>query len=378
MKQPYNRITNVSISTLGGGIAVKGFGTILFLTTKKVDGKLDATAPVTEISDAGEILDLGYTASDAAYIAASTVFGQQKKPISMLVGYLDKTDANSVVASLEAINDIRDDFYFVGLEQDTASTLAAIEVAKWAQTTERLAILDDSDIANETAGTSGLAGELKGLYGRVAVFYQKDAKEYGGMAMASVAATHSFDDPDSAYTLKFKRLAGIPALDVKASIVTAVTGFKPALGFDTASGNMANCVINVGGVPILVEGVTTVPDTFIDQVHATDYLVARTREAILDVMIRNERIPYSQKGIDQVTSVVRDVMKRGQISGIVAVDEIDPNDRGNVIYGAQITPPNFFNISAAQRQSRILPAISVKIRYNGAVHYTTVNLNLTF
>jgi hypothetical protein len=37
-----------------------------------------------------------------------------------------------------------------------------------------------------------------------------------------------------------------------------------------------------------------------------------------------------------------------------------------------------FDVPASQRKARIAPAIGVRFRYSGAVHYTTINYRMTF
>jgi hypothetical protein len=37
-----------------------------------------------------------------------------------------------------------------------------------------------------------------------------------------------------------------------------------------------------------------------------------------------------------------------------------------------------FDVPEAQRKARIAPAIAVRFRYAGAVHYTTINYTMTF
>ncbi len=73
-----------------------------------------------------------------------------------------------------------------------------------------------------------------------------------------------------------------------------------------------------GGVPATYPG-KTVDGTFVDTIVAGDWLAARIEEGIiqllLDVSSRNEKVPYTQGGLEQVASVPRKWLQRGEALG---------------------------------------------------------------
>ena len=223
-------------------------------------------------------------------------------------------------------------------------------------------------------------------YDRSFVFYHTDATLYPALASLAYVATRDLDrgnltsamrgdiNAGNAYTLKFKKLAGITVLNKGSAIVQAITGFVPGSGVDPAQGHSANTYVDIGGLPMVVEG-TVGSRAFIDEIHASDWLVARMREALLSTLANNARIPFTNPGVGILCNAVRGVMNRGVAAGIVASDFGDDDE---VIPEFTISVDRVENIPVSQRRNRIAPNIKVEFRYAGAIHYSSASITLTF
>ena len=97
---------------------------------------------------------------------------------------------------------------------------------------------------------------------------------------------------------------------------------------------------------------------------------------MLAIKLNNALIPYTDAGMETLASAARSVMQRASQAGLVAED-INPLT-GEYEPAVQITVPSVFSVSEAQRKNRIAPPVSVRFRYAGAVHYTTINYTMTF
>jgi len=245
------------------------------------------------------------------------------------------------------------------------------------QAQPKFAILDSNDAATEDADdVTSVAGRNKGQFDRTAVFYHTDAAEYGAIALAARLGTRNFDNADSAYTSKFKKLLGVAPVNLGSAAVQAITGFVPALGQSLNAGNMANTVVDIGGQFFVVEGSTLTPNVFIDEIHATDWIIARTEEETLAVLLNNERIPYTDVGMETLASGARTVMRIADQAGLIANDIDD--ETGNYAPAVEFAIPSVFDVPASQRKARVAPAIGINFRYSGAVHYTTINYQMRF
>lgn len=224
-------------------------------------------------------------------------------------------------------------------------------------------------------------------YDRSFVFYHTDTTLYGALAMIAYAATRDLDrgslkaaqrgdiNSGNAYTLKFKKLAGVTALNKNSAVVQAITGFVPGIGLDPAQGHFANTYVNVGGLDMVVEG-SVGSGAFIDEIHVGDWIVARTQEQLLSAFANNPRIPYTNPGAGILTNAVDVVMQRGVAAGVVATDL--PADGEEFVPEYQISIDRVENIPASQRRNRIAPDIRVDFRYSGAFHYGSASITMRF
>jgi hypothetical protein len=224
-------------------------------------------------------------------------------------------------------------------------------------------------------------------YDRCFVFYHTDATLYPALALLAYCATRDLDrgnlqaaqrgdiNSGNAYTAKFKKLAGITALNKGSAVVQAITGFVPGIGLDPAQGHFANAYVNVGGLDMVVEG-SVGSRAFIDEIHASDWVVARMREAILSALANNARVPYTNPGVGVLTNTVDGVMRRAVAAGIVAAEFGD--DGVEVVPEYTISVDRVENIPVSQRRNRIAPDIKVTFRYAGAIHYASASITLQF
>ena len=238
-------------------------------------------------------------------------------------------------------------------------------------------MFDSNDaLLKDDTDTTNVAARHKGTVDRTAVFYHEDAEEFLAAAAWAYMATCNFDQANSAYTLKFKPAKLVSAVDIGSDAVAAITGFVEGIGQSQTAGHCANTLINIGDQNFIVEGSVLRQNVFLDEIHATDYIVARTEEKTLALFLNNARIPYTDQGMQQLASVPRTVISQGVRSGIVASD-LDPVT-GEYAPAFTITVPSVFDVPESQRKSRVSPVIAVTFRYAGAVHYTTINYTMTF
>lgn len=375
---PYSRVVKVTLERTQNFAARRGFGTLLFLTSQTKAGELDSTHR-TKLYASIEEVAADFTAGDEFYDAALVAFGQDPRPLQIKAGWyqMDSTPVKAeFISQLDLLYDFDSDWYFVTVETSLRDTAIVQGLVEWIESKSKQALIDSNDVNTQSVNTNSIAGLNKGLYERTSIFYHTDADEYTAVAAAAKGSTFNFDNADSAYTMKFKELAGVAPLDLGSAKITAITGFVPEIGQATASGNMANAVVNIGGQNFLVEGSTLKPNVFIDEVHATDWIVARTEEALLSVLLNNDRVPFTDQGMELLASAARQVMTTARRAGLIAED-INPIT-GDYEPSVVITVPSVFDVPEAQRKARIAPAIQVVFRYAGAVHYAAVEYSMRF
>ena len=378
-KLPYSRVVNVTLSRNDAFPSRRGFGVALFLTSQEVNGKLDATH-LTRTYGSMEEVAVDFTSSDDFYKAAEAAFSQNPRPIQVKAGYIpvdSAFDDNAMKAALDDIYDADGDWYWLSVESALRDDASLDGLIEWVEAKNKMAILDSNDTGHEAQNnTTCISARHKGTVERSAVFYHPDATEYGGFALAASLGTRNFDDANSAYTAKFRRLRGVTPVNLGSAAIQAITGFTPQIGQSETAGHMANTYIDIGGRDFVVEGSTLTANVFIDEVHSTDWIIARTEEEALGILLNNDCVPFTDAGMEQIASAARTVMRQAARAGLVAQD-LNPLT-GLYEPAVEITVPSVFDVPESQRKARIAPAISVRFRYSGAVHYCTINYQMTF
>lgn len=376
---PYNRVVNVTLTRNDAFPSRRGFGTALILTTTSKAGQVDSSHR-TKLYASIEEVAVDWLTSTDVYKAALSAFSQNPRPLQIKVGYVS-VDVSPTAAELQAelnlLYDADQDWYFITTDSTLRDVAHADGLIAWTEAKSKLAILDSNAVATQTQGdTTSIAARNKGDFERTGVFYHTDANQYPAIALGAYMSTRNFDDANTAYTGKFKNLKGISAVNLGSAAISAITGFTPGVGQSEAVGHMANTYINIGGRNFVVEGSTLTANVFLDEIHTTDWIIARTEEEALGILLNNARVPFTDAGMQTLASAARTVMQQATRAGLIALD-LDP-ETGDYAPAVEITVPSVFDVPESQRKARIAPAITVRFRYAGAVHYTTINYTMTF
>lgn len=379
LKLPYSRVIKVDVNRRDNFPSRRSFAIQLILTGTAVAGQVDATNR-TKYYATPEEVEADYAANTTVYAQALTAFRRNPRPIGLKVGFIDltvATDAAGMITEMGLLNDFDSSWYTVTVDKAMRDHVRLDGLAQWIEAREKQAFIDTNAVATKTPGdTTAFAGRNKNLWERTSAFWHDDADTYSAASAAAYVGTRNFDDADSHYTLKFKQAPGIPAVNVGSAALTAITGFVEQQGQAAGSGSLANTLIDIGDQAFFVEGGTLTQNTFIDEIHAADWLKARAEEAGLALYLNNARIPYTDQGMEQLASVPRMVMALGVRAGIVAVDLNPANGEFEEAWNVEV--PSVFDVTEAQRKNRIAPAIVTNFRFAGAVHWSALQFNMSF
>lgn len=376
---PYSRVVNVNVNRTDRFPTRRGFGTGLVLTTVAVAGELDADNRTKIYANMDEVA-ADHAPTTDLYKQMNVAFAQNPAPLRMKAGFVitaNVTNAAGMKTELDAIKNRDQDFYSVLIEPGMRDEDYLDGLVEWVEANSKIAMIDSNDpLLEDDTDTTNIAARHKGTVERTGVFYHTDSEEFLAVAAWAYMATRNLDQANSAYTLKFKPARLVQALDIGVDAVTAVTGFIEETGVSESAGHCANTIVDIGNKNFIVEGSVLTQNVFLDEIHSSDWLIARTEEDTLAMFLNNAKIPYTDQGMQQLASVPRQIMLQGVRSGIVAEDE-NP-ETGEYEPAFDIIVPSVFAVGESQRKSRISPKISVKFRYAGAVHYTTINYTMTF
>lgn len=158
-----------------------------------------------------------------------------------------------------------------------------------------------------------------------------------------------------------------------------LVGMQPASLTSTQMRKLENLNLNYyttcADRDITLDGKVTYGE-WIDIIRFRDWLQNDMQKAIFSLLLKNPKVPYTDKGIALVKSEMIASLKRGQQNGGVADTEYD--DDGNEIPGFVVNVPRAANITDSQKKSRKLTDCKFRARLAGAIHAVDINGTLAY
>lgn len=197
-----------------------------------------------------------------------------------------------------------------------------------------------------TTSTTDIASQLKALnYDRTFIIYTSDSDNHKEAAWIGKNAPK---DPGS-ITWAFKNMSGIVADDLSQT------------EYNNATGKNCNVYVEMGGVSIPLNGVV-VSGEYIDIIRGTDWIQSNLESDLYSNFVNNQKVPYTQAGIDSIKSIVSGILRRAISQGILT------NDPEPVV-----TAPLIQDVPVADKTGRILRNVDFTGFYSGAIHKVQVN-----
>ncbi|MCP4481416.1 MAG: DUF3383 domain-containing protein [bacterium] len=250
--------------------------------------------------------------------------------------------------AFNAIKEEDDDFYFLILSNRTKAEIEDVAAAIEATTKIFLACSFDSDV--KTTGSSDVASTLKtSAYERTGLLYSENPEDAIDAAWIGLMAPKT---PGSA-TWNAKPLSGVSADSLTDTEINNVLG-KNANIYDT-----------IGGNNITREG-TVASGEYIDIMRGTDWIHVNVQADVYDGITGQDKIPFTNAGIDIIRNIVLAVLNRAVANGILKNDP-----------APEFNAPDVANISNADKVARFLQNIGFSGYYKGAIHKVSLDGNLS-
>jgi hypothetical protein len=258
----------------------------------------------------------------------------------------DTPDSTTGIGTdLAAIRAYDADWYGLLLDDSSAAVIAA--AAAWAETQQIMMFVNpsDSDIKSGSV-TDDIGSDLQtaGYNRTVPLYHGKPAQ----CAAAAWAGRMLPKAPGSA-TWANKSLAGVdksPLSDTDRGVL---------------KGKNVNYYVDVKGIGFTLDG-RAASGRYIDITHGIDWFDARVSERIVALLANNDKVAYTDKGIELVRAQVL-----GQILEGISATLID----GDAPYS--VTVPKVAEINPNDRTARILPDVKFSFVLQGAVHKVLIN-----
>lgn len=255
----------------------------------------------------------------------------------------DETPTTNLVTDLAAIT-LEDPGYY-GVITDVGSKAGILAVAGVVEAQHRLYVADTPDSACADGGSSSdVLASLETLAYRRTLVHCDTA--VGQWAMAALMALEFTKEP-GASTWAFKTLAGVYPTTWNTTELAALDGKR------------GNYYQTIAGVNVTQHGRT--PGGFIDVMRGLDWLVAGIQTRVFGVMLRNNKVPYTDAGIEAI---------KGEVYAQLDLGAGDPYNF--VAEGFTVTAPKVVNVPGADKDDRVLRNVKFSATLQGAIQKVVV------
>jgi hypothetical protein len=377
-----------------GGFTITVGGVVKNLTGLNFSSATNLNQVATIIQAGTTGLTVRYDAAYERFDAISTATG-----VSATIGYATAPGSGTDISSLlqwrtgqanAPINGIAAETPLVAVQQcadrsagwygvEMSGTVPPtdndlVDISAYVEGTERNRmhiITSQASAILDPLQTTDLASRLKALrYKRSFLQYSSKHPNAAVSAFAR-AATVNFEGSNTTITLKFKQEPGVIA-ELLTETQNKIVQSK-------------NCNVFVqydNDTAILQEGVMS-NGYFFDEVHGSDWLANAIQTDLWNTLYQAQtKIPQTDEGITQLTTVVEGTLSRAVNNGFVAPGVWNGPDIGKLRTGMALTKgyyvyaPLVASQPPAEREARKAPVIQVAAKLAGAVHSVDVIINL--
>ena len=378
---PLNDVVNVIINLSPRSAVRAGFNLSMLLSDSNVLS-IDNRVPV--FSSLASMEDIGFNSSMPEYKAAQIYFAGRSRPSRVAIGYWDS--ANETLAeAIAACRLANREWYGVcpigktnstGTNTGTGSNTGTNNNSNF-EIPSSTDILDAATLVEAlmpstvmfTAVDLATMANLKRMSLRrtLGVVTEDILKPVGILGWAMGANTGLVN---SAYTLKFKQIVGVP---VDSLSEAQVSDAKAVFG---------NVYINRGATYDWFEDGTMADGTWFDEMINLDMLANYIQLSICDLLNKTTKVPQTEAGVLQIINAfipdLEMAVKTGFATpGIWTAPSFLTLEQGDAIEnGYLVLSESIDDQSIADREARLAPPIYIALKLAGAIHSVVVQVNV--
>ena len=348
------------------------FDHILIIGPAPLNPKEGVEIPTVGVYNSlNEITELGFLATgdgaDPVGVAARVAYSQSPRPHEVYVAVVGKTvGEEGEVTAMKAVDVLNEalatnGWYCicpVGLEDSEVA-----EIIQWTETQNKICGYIDDD-PEAPIVTTGLYLRSYGVYLKVTedqLWNDVPAENKYGMAVAMAAKAMHYHAGEETWALK--ALAAVTPSKLSSNSINKLT--KANLSY----------VLTVASKNVTMGGKTNYGE-WIDVIRFRDWLQNDMQVRVVNLLIVNPKIPYTDNGIGLVENQMLASLKDGQKFGGIAPTEYDAD--GNANQGYVTSVPLASELTSSQKASRVLENCKFSARLAGAIHLVEISGSLTY
>lgn len=335
---------DVTDNTVGRVYSIKGGATTATYEVQTGDSNSDIATALAALLT----VDASFNASAAG--VAISMSGASAGVIWGLSDWSAELDVKAtsadpgIATDLAAIKAFDNDWYGLSLEHCSGDISNA--AAEWAESNEKLFGNDTSDYDCGTSSTADIMSDLKSFsYGRTfTIFSAHNTQEYAAAALMGNRFPY---DPGSD-TWAYKTLRSVKVSSITEAQVTHILS-KNGIPYTTVAG------VN------LTQGGKVAGGEWVDVVRGIDWLKAEVTVRVFALLVQNQKIPYTDLGVDMVINEINGAMRAAVDVGFLAATP-----------AYTITAPKVADVSVIDKGNRLLPDVNFSGTLAGAIHATDI------
>jgi len=294
-------------------------------------------------NDLAGLVSGGYATSDPEYKMASSMLAQTPSPTDFAVAR--KASATAYDAELTTITANFTDFWGVLIDSKLEADLNL--AGTWADGNKKYFFGEIDDV---TAGNGRNVD-------REAYVIHDVAAEWAAAAWVG----QNIPKQPGSFTWKWKRLSGVSAVSYDSTDMATIRS------------NNTQALQEQAGAIYMNEGISTSGE-YIDTMHGIDWLDDQLKKELLLFMLKNEKVPFDDTGIQSLGTVVRGVLQRAGEVGFFAraVSEADMVNSDDGFWQFRLEIPQRADLAPTDIANRDLKGIKFTAWLAGAFHKATI------
>lgn len=366
-----DEIVNVDIEIATPGSSDESFSNILMVVEapdKAADAKESIGTKVIGISQAAELADYGFSTEHQAYIMATVAYSQSPEPdtIYIVVRQIsnDEDDENIIYEKMSVVLDRAQEaggWYGISLSKTFLNAPDLEETIKWTESNKKLFGFTFMDQQLPVTTTNYFRSFA--VYGGGVPDVETQPVENYYISLAMMAKCFGYDPGSETWALK--ALAAVSPCKLSTTMKKYCDDNNVTYFTTYAKKNITS---SMGG--------KVLGNEWIDTIRFRDWLKNDMQERVFNLLVLNQKLPYTDDGITGIEGKMEESLKEGQKVGGIAPTEYDDDD--NEIPGYTITVPSSASLSDAQKASRQLTGCKFTAKLAGAIQAVDIGGSLVY
>lgn len=286
-------------------------------------------------------------------------------------GYTPTGIADELASITNAANTAGQYIYGLTLGASLRTVAIQEEAAAWALPRTAMVVLVTNDpLALDPTYLDDIGPIIKATDNRRAtVLYHDNSQRYPDVSILAYILHVDYRQQDSTVTAKFKQLPGIETVQLTETewYTLQDKGYNTYTAIGNASRTYRDGTTS-GSVGWYMDTVINL-DNFLEDLSVNVY----------NVFLRNKKIPYTRIGQLLLVDACQDTGTQYTFNGTFAdrrEDDTTAKAGYTLIPAVQITPTPVYQATPAQRAAREGPPIQIIVQESGAIHSTSINVEL--